>query len=184
MLETPTVGRFYKEEQFIVFEPPMEYMGLVYVCLYGGPVWSLFGAVTLSLWHFLVGGAVALAGLWANFSVIRIRFDTKNRTYRRRQGPGLIPRLWQGSLDELDAIVVIAEPSKTAIGNVNYHMVLHWKQARAPLMVLEKETRFSPGDLRIGAQPMLAKAAKVSQSLRIQMFDNSHFPSPSPVSIF
>lgn len=184
MLETPTVGRYYREDRFIVFEPPIEYMGLVYACVYGGPLATLYGVFTQSLWFVWVGAAVCLSGLWANLSVVRIRFDVRNRTYRRRQGPGLIPRLWQGSVDELDAIVVIAEPSATLAGSVNYYMVLHWKNGRAPLMVLEKETRYSAGDLRSGAQAMLIKANRVSQSLRIPLYDNSHFPSPCPVSVF
>jgi hypothetical protein len=185
MLETPTFGRFYKEERFLVFEPPKPYFILVYGCIALGGLGILYGMFTSGAWWFsFVGLMVLCAGIWANFSLVRIRFDIKNRTYKRRQGPGFIPRLWQGTFDEIDAIVVLAEPAISHPGAVRYHMVMHWKPGRAPLMVLESELYFSGGHLQAGAGPMLAKAAKVSQTMRLPMFDNTHFASRCPVSVF
>jgi hypothetical protein len=184
MLETPTAGRFYKEDRFLVFEPPQVYMSLVYGCIGGGAIAFVYGHFFAGWWWQMVGAMVCLAGLWANVSLVRIRFDMKNRTYRRRQGPGFIPRLWQGSFDELDALVVLAEPSVAQSGAVRYHMVLHWKPGRAPLMVLESEMRFSYGDLRAGGQSMLAKANRVSVAMRLPLYDNTHFPSKCPISVF
>ncbi len=184
MLETPTRGRFLKEERFLVFEPDTVYLTLVYGCIGGGGVGFLFGTVTGSWWFQMVGIMVLLAGIWANLSLVRIRFDLKNRTYKRRQGPGFIPRLWQGSLDELDALVVLAEPSAFAPGSVRYHLVLHWKQHRAPLMVLESEVRISPGNLQMGGQFEVARATKFGSSMKIPVYDNTHFPSACPVTVW
>ena len=184
MLETPTRGRFYKEERFLVFEPEPMYLTLVYACIAGGGASFVFGLGEGSAWFLLVGLSVFLSGLWANLSLVRIRFDLKSRTYRRRQGPGLIPRLWQGSVDELDALVVVAEASMIAPGSFRYHMVLHWKEHRAPLMVLESELRASPGGPQIGGQLLVEKATKYANSMKIAVYDNTHYLSPCPVTVW
>lgn len=181
MLETPTRGRFYKEERFLVFEPEPLYLGLVYSCIGGGALAWVYGLTQGSWWFIMVGVMVLVAGLWANLSLVRIRFDLKNRTYRRRQGPGLIPRLWQGTIDELDAVVVVASPSLMAPGAVNYHVVLHWKQHRAPLMVLETETRNPMGSPQMAGQPSVVRATKYAASMRLPIYDNTHFISSCPV---
>lgn len=184
MLETPTRGRYHREEKFLVFEPEPMYLTLVYACIGCGGAAVLYGLGTGQLYFSFVGGMVLFAGLWANLSLIRIRFDVKNRTYRRRQGPGFIPRLWQGSVDELDALVVLAEPSMVSPGAVRYHLVLHWKQHRAPLMVLESEVRVPGGTLQMGGQYLVAKATKYGDSLKLPVYDNTHFASPCPVTVF
>jgi hypothetical protein len=184
MLETPTVGKFLREDRFVVFEPPVEYLSLVYGCMALGGVGCLYGFTREDWFYQVFGGAVFLAGLWANLSLVRIRFDLKNRTYRRRQGPGLIPRLWQGSLDDIDAVVVISEPSVAQPGAVRYHMVMHWKQGRAPIMVLESALYFSGGVLQSGAGPMLQKANRFCVAARIPLYDNTAFPSKCPIPIF
>lgn len=184
MLETPTRGRFYKEERFLVFEPEPMYLTLVFACIGCGGAAALFGLVARDSWFLFVGIAVFLSGLWANLSLVRIRFDLKNRTYRRRQGPGLIPRLWQGSIDELDALVVVAEASVISPGSFRYHLVLHWKQHRAPLMVLESEMRVSMGGPQQGGQLLVSKATKYAMSMRLPIYDNTHYVSACPIPVW
>ena len=184
MLETPTRGRFLKEDRFLVFEPEPIYLGLVYSCIGGGALAMVYGLVEGSWWFNMVGIMVLLAGIWANLSLIRIRFDLKSRTYRRRQGPGFIPQLWQGTIDDLDALVVVASPSLIAPGAVNYHLVLHWKQNRAPLMVLESDTRAPMGALQAGGQPSVMRATKYATSMRIPVYDNTQYMSAHPMAIW
>ena len=184
MLETPTRGRFYKEERFLVFEPEPAYVSLVYACIGGGGVAGVYGFLTQDPWLFFVGFAVMLSGIWANLSLVRIRFDLKSRTYRRRQGPGLIPRLWQGSIDELDAWVVVAEQSMIAPGSFRYHLVLHWKQHRAPLVVLESEVRVSLGGPQMGGQLLVAKATKYARAMSLPVYDNTHMIGSCPVTVW
>lgn len=183
MLETPTWGKFYKEERFLVFEPGIQYLALVYLCLIGGPLAAIYGKFQGDSWYQFVGLMVGGAGFWANLSLVRIRFDLKSRLFRRRQGPGFIPKLWVGSIDELDALVILAENSVNS-GGTRYHLVLHWKNQRAPLMVLETDTRMLYQDNQ-GPKPLiLSRAIKYSKALNLPLYDNSHFVSPCPVPIF
>ncbi len=184
MLETPTRGRFYKEEKFLVFEPEPMYIGLVYSCIGGGALAWAYGLIEGSWWFLMVGVMVCLAGLWANLSLVRIRFDLRNRTYRRRQGPGFIPRLWQGSIDELDALQVVASPSLMTPGAVNYHLVLHWKQHRAPLMVLETDTRAAMGAIQMAGQPTVVRAMKFGSSMQLPVYDNTQSLASCPVTMW
>ncbi|HLO98505.1 MAG TPA: hypothetical protein VK171_07915 [Fimbriimonas sp.] len=176
MLETPTRGR-YSRERYLVFEPEPVYMILVYGCIAGGLGFLAIG------YHSWIPAAVALSGIWAHFSVVRMRFDLRNRTYIRQQGPGFIPRRWRGSIDDLDAVVVIAEPSVTS-STVRYHLVLHWKQGRAPLMVLETQVMPMPPHLQMGGQALVARANQFGQSLKLPVYDNTHFPSKCPIPVF
>ena len=184
MLETPTRGRFVKEERFLVFETEPLYLILVFASIGCGAAAFLFGIIASDMWFTLVGLAVLLSGLWANLSLVRIRFDLRNRSFRRRQGPGLIPRLWQGSVDELDALVVIAEASLIAPGAFRYHLVLHWKNNRAPLMVLESEVRASPGGPQMGGIMLVAKATKYGSSMKVPVYDNTHYLSSCPITVW
>jgi hypothetical protein len=173
MLETPTFGRYTREEKQLIFEPAKEYMSLVYFCLGGGIFGFFSGIFKQETGVLLVSIMVFLAGVWAHFSVVRITFDVSAKSYRRRQGPGFIPRLWKGNFNELDALVVIAEHSVTGI---KFHLVLHWKNNRAPLMVLESDTG--------NAQNLLSKSYRFSKSIGVTLYDNTQFPSPCPVPIF
>ena len=184
MLETPISGRYAREERYLTFEPALPYMALVYGCVYAGGFFALSAVIGGSYQAAILWGAVCLAGIWAHLSVPRIRFDTKTRQYRRRQGPGFIPRLWTGPTTDLDAIVVIAEPSVLNRSSVNYYVVLNWKQQRAPLMVIEKQTILSSGHLQMDGRGMVAKAVKYGQSLGVPVYDNTHFPSPCPIPVF
>ncbi len=184
MLETPTRGRFHKEERFLVFEPEPLYLMLVFACIGCGTAAFFYGMFVHDMWFLLVGLSVGLSGLWANLSLVRIRMDLKSRTYRRRQGPGFIPRLWQGSIDELDALVVVAEASMIAPGSFRYHLVLHWKHNRAPLMVLESEVRASPAGPQVGGTMLVAKATKYASSMKVPVYDNTHYLSPCPITVW
>lgn len=176
MLETPTRGR-YSRERYLIFEPEPIYMALVYACIFGGLAFFAYSQSWIPL-------AVAAAGIWGHFSVVRMRFDLRNRTYVRQQGPGLIPRRWRGSIDELDALVVVAEPGFSG-GGVKYHLVLHWKQGRAPLMVLETVVSSAPPhQLQVGGVGLVRRTNQFGQSLRLPVYDNTHFPSPCPVPVF
>jgi hypothetical protein len=95
-----------------------------------------------------------------------------------------VPKLWQGSIDELDALVVVAEASMIAPGSYRYHLVLHWKGNRAPLMVLESEVRASPTGPQMGGQALVAKATKYASSMKIPVYDNTHYLSPCPVAVW
>ena len=160
------------------------YLTLVYLCIWCGGAAFLFGLVERDMGFLLIGLAVCLSGIWANLSLVRIRFDLKSRTYRRRQGPGLVPRLWQGSIDELDALVVIAEASLIAPGSFRYHLVLHWKHNRAPLMVLESEVRLAPGGPQSGGQQLVAKTTKYARSMKIAVYDNTNTLSACPITVW
>ena len=184
MLETPISGRYAREERYLTFEPAMPYMALVYGCVWGGGFFSLSAFMGGSIQAALLWGAVCFAGVWAHFSVPRMKFDLRTKQFRRRQGPGFIPRLWAGPTTDLDAIVVLAEPSLLTRSSVNYYIVLHWKQQRAPLMVLEKQTIVSTGHLQMDGRGMVAKAIRYAQSIGIPVYDNTHFSSPCPVPIF
>jgi hypothetical protein len=137
--------------------------------------WSMVGV--------MVGGAAVLAAL----SLQSISFDLRERKYRRRQGPGFLPRVTIGSVDDLDAVVLVAEPNDRMMqGGVTYHLVLHWKGEREPIMVLQQDTRrLRTGQpLQSAAQPILAQGMRYAKSLRLPFFDNSHFASACPISIW
>ena len=145
-------------------------------------------------WWLLVGTLLVLAGIAAAFSLTSISFDLKEKVYRRRQGPGLFPKLSVGSISQLDAIVLLSEPNSRLLpGGVTYHLVLHWKvrpetggRPGEPLMVLQSDSRqLVPGQpLNISAQQLLQLGYQYSQALGIQFYDNSHFASKCPVPIW
>jgi hypothetical protein len=196
VLETPLFGRFGKENRRLVFGPTQAYDILVGVCTAGGAALGLVGLTGglgivnppfSSEWCVLVGGLTFLAGSWAYLSLVRISFDIKNGTYWRRQGPGFITRVSHGTLADLDALVLIAEPRVSTIGGgVTYHLVLHWKNRKEPLMVVQQDTRsLLPGQpLQSGGQPLMQLGMQYAKALGIPFYDNSHFPSACPVPIF
>jgi len=127
------------------------------------------------------------ASAWAYLSLVRISFDLKNGTYWRRQGPGFLPRMMNGKVTDLDAMVLIAEPNAALTGGVTYHLVLHWKpQLRVPLMVVQNETRsLRAGEpLQAGGVQLMQLGVQYAQALGIPFYDNSHFPSKCPVAMF
>jgi hypothetical protein len=192
VLETPLVGRFYGEGRRLTFAAPAPYqyfvrvtaaVGIGMVIAPGIPIEKPF----YDAWWTGIGSMVIVAAVAAAFSLQAISFDLRERTYRRRQGPGFLPRFTKGRLDALDAVVVVSEDNPGHIPHsVTYHVVLHWREAREPLMVLQRDTRLHPGSqpLNAHAGPILQQAARYAQALGIKFFDNSYYPSPCPVPIW
>jgi hypothetical protein len=138
-------------------------------------------------WWLMVGSMLIGAAILAAFSLQTIVFDLRERTYRRRQGPGLLPRFSRGRLDDLDALVVVAETGSAGLApSVTFHMVLHWKGAREPIMVVQRETRpFSNGQpINAQAGPFLQLGIRYAQALNVKFFDNSYYPSPCPIPLW
>lgn len=196
MLETPLFGRFQGENKRLVFSAPMPYYALIRACIGGGCGMVLYGfavdafgieAPFYPVWWMGIGALVAVAGVLATLSLTSITFDLQERYYRRRQGPGLIKGLRTGSIAELDALVAIAEPnSRLLAGGVTYHLVLHWKGQAQPIMVLQQDTRMLvPGQpLNVAAQQLLSVGANYAKALGLPFYDNTHFASKCPVSIW
>lgn len=175
MLETPTFGKYGREERTLTFEAATPYIAFVYLTLLFGSWLALTSFLNQHQVYFLTGLAVILAAIWANLSMTRIRFDLKTRSYRRRQGPGIIgQKLWTGSIDEIDAIVVLREDS---MKGTRFHIVIYWKQQRCPLMALESEFTGNPSRI-------FAKAQRYSASLQLPLYDNTSFASPNPIPVF
>ncbi len=131
MIETPIVGRFQGEGRRLIFGPPALYHRFVWTVGIAGGLFVLRSFLPLDFgpwpaWWLGVGTMVILASVLAALSLQLVVFDLKERTYRRRQGPGVLPRRTHGRLDTLDAVVVIAETSGL-LPQVTYHVVLHWK---------------------------------------------------------
>jgi hypothetical protein len=188
MLETPLYGRFVGENKRLVFAPTGPYVGLVRTCVIGGFAAALAGVLfpnhlpVYAAWWVFTGTMVGLAGVAAAFAIELVVFDLKERTYRRRQGPGLFPRTSRGRLQDLDAVVLISEPNPL-IGGVTYHLILHWKQMREPPLVLQQDSRsIHPGSpLNAAAGPIYQRGAEYARALGLPFYDNSHFPSANPV---
>ena len=195
MLETPLYGKFVGENRRLVFAPTGPYYFLVRACVIGGAVGAAAGLLAPligvelpvnSVWWFFTGLMVAGAGVAAAYSLQSVVFDLRERTYRRRQGPGAFPSTTRGSLNDLDAVVLITEPNSRIIhGGVTHHLVLHWKGQREPVLVLQQETRSLPSGLPLngGAGPLLQRGMQYATALGVPFYDNSHFPSANPVPI-
>jgi hypothetical protein len=196
MIETPLFGRFQGENKRLVFSAPPPYHMLVRGSIGGGVIMILFGVIEAATgvdgpqfpgWWIVTGAAVGLAGIAAAFALTSISFDLGERHYKRRQGPEMFTRTRVGSVNELDAIVLISEPNPTIMaGGVTYHLVLHWKGESQPIMVLQQDTRILPPGqpLSVGAQPLLNAGLKYAQAIGIPFYDNSHFASKCPIPVF
>ena len=138
-LETPLVGRFGRENRRLIFAPPAWYEALVVICLAGWPVLIFLMLPSWGTLAWPIGLAVGGAGLWGALSNERLVCDLTARTYARLEGQGLRKRVTRGSLDDLDAIVLMSEVlpfSAGATRPVIYRLVLHWKAARQPASAL------------------------------------------------
>lgn len=190
-LETPLVGRFVGEDKRLVFAPPRWYENLVLACLVGGLYVFFSSSFGLGLdwlivpsWRFWVGLAVAFGGAWATLSNERMTCDLKARAFVRWEGKGPFRKRSTGRLSDLDAVVVLAENRLIPTGpGVVYRIVLHWKQARHPLLVVGQQVcPLMPGmPLNHGAGPSLGLAHRYATALGLPLFDNTHFHSPEPL---
>lgn len=190
-LETPLVGRIWGENKRLVFSPPDWYTTLVALCLIGGGLawfggWFGWRWVPLPPGAIWVGPAVFLAGVWALLSMEYVVFDLKAKTYFRREGHGLFKKTRRGSSIDIDAVVVYCENyALPSLGQaVIYRTVVHWKHARVPLLVTERQnSTISPGSpMNAAAGPIASRAQRYASALGVPFFDNSYFHSPAPQS--
>ncbi len=193
MLETPLYGKLANEDRLVVFSAAPEYHVLVRMCVVGGGLAAIYGALGFvgvtnppigTLWWFLTSLAVCLAGVFAAYSLVMIRVDMKAGQYRRREGSSAFGSTTGGPVANLDALVLIAEPNPLRMpGGVTYHLVLHWKGGMEPPMVVQQDTRaLQPGAPRNGAAgPRRERGLRYAQALKIPFFDNAHFASPNPM---
>jgi len=196
MLETPLFGRFSNEDRMLVFSAPTAYHALVRACVIGGGLATLYGVMGFmgiteppigTMWWTCTSLAVCLAGVFAAYSLVMIRFDGKSGMYRRREGAKAFGSTTVGPMGDLDALVMIAEPNSRMVPNgVTYHLVLHWKGGKEPPMVLQQDTRaLPPGQpLNIWAQPLRERGIKYAHTLKVPFYDNAHMASPCPIRIF
>jgi hypothetical protein len=192
MVETPIVGRFLGEGRRLVFGPPPAYHTLVWAAGGVGALCLLIAILPFSVpmwpgWWAMVGILTVLATVLAALSLQLIVFDLKEGTYRRRQGPGLLPRTTLGRIRDLDAVVVIAEPNPLLGSAVTYHVVLHWKVGLPePILVLHQDTRQLPPGQPLNSQagPVLQLGERYAKALGVKFFDNTYFPSTCPTSLW
>lgn len=193
MIETPLFGRFYGENRRLVFQPALPYLALVRGTIGVGAFMvflGLFGSFFMELplypqWWQSVGAMVGVAGVGAMLSLTSISFDLRERHYRRRQGASRWLTGTSGSLNDLDALVLIAETIPGLSSQVTYHLVLHWKGKKEPPMVLQQDTRslLTGQPLNSSVGPLLQAASAYANALGLPLYDNSHFPSPNPVRL-
>ncbi len=195
MLETPLFGKFSNEDRILVFSAPTAYHALIRFCVVGGGLATAYGLLGFmgiaeppvgALWWTCTSFAVCLAGVFAAYSLVMIRFDLRTGRYRRRDGGGAFGAATEGSLTDLDAVVLIAEPNSRMVQNgVTYHLVLHWKGGKEPPMVLQQDTRPLPvgQPLNLWSQPLRDRGIKYAQALKAPFYDNAHFASACPVRL-
>lgn len=194
-LESPLSGRFYGENKRLVFAPPLWYDLLVVACIVGGFVFAVFALINgglqignAPLLGLFLGVMVAGAGIWAALSNERMACDLRKRTYARLEGQGLGKKLTRGSLNDLDAVVLLAEEWAVPFGGsrpVIYRVVVHWRGAVQPLLVVDVERHMVPHNepLNSRAGLMLNKGSRYAHALGVTFYDNSYYSSPCPVRV-
>lgn len=196
-LETPLSVRIWREKKLIV-APPLWYDQLTWACIIYGVVECLGGLINFvfpleflfplgEVFAFITGPLVLVAGLWGQLSSERLVCDLKARTYGRREGQGLFKRVTHGRFDDIDAVVLTCGTVLTAGGmGVQYRLVMHWKQGREPLLIIEQEAHpMAPGQpWNFAAGRLHQRGTMVSQWLGIKFYDNSHFQSGDPLRPF
>ena len=187
-LETPLVGRFGRENRRLIFAPPAWYEALVVICLAGWPVLIFLMLPSWGTLAWPIGLAVGGAGLWGALSNERLVCDLPARTYARLEGQGLRKRVTRGSLDDLDAIVLLTEVLPFSAGvtrPVIYRLVLHWKAACQPLLIIARESHNVATAPPLGGQAgrLQQDGLRFAAALGVKFFDNSHFPSPCPIPV-
>lgn len=187
LLETPLRGRFIRE-RLLVFAPPNAYLVLVAACLVIGLMMILIGLASDGYWLF-VGCMVVFAGCWGAISLNWITFDVRNRTYTRRDGASRYTKFAKGSLNDLEAIFVLAE-DRPSLGqlmtfdrSVVYRIVLQWHGLRLPSLILEQDYRAVPkqAPLNAGADFTLLNAARYAEALGLPLVNHTHVSVSNPV---
>ncbi len=187
-------GHFWGENKRLFFSPPLWYDVLSIGCIFLGGLVVVSGWVSIPILDIFEAFRVAaifvvVAGLWAMLSSERMLIDLRQRTYTRREGAGPFKRNIRGSLDEIDAIVLIASMAVLPTGiftNVTYRLVMHWKGNKEPILVLERADRSFPASNGIhgGNQSILARGMRYAKETKVPFFDNSYFASPNPLKPF
>lgn len=192
-LETPLSGRFLKENRILFFGPPPAYLQLCWATLGVGGLFVLYGLflqVTQSGSSFYfgwVGLMLLAAGCWAFGSLQRITFDLRTKTYRRWHGPGFLPRLYTGALENLHYISLMAEDRPFPTGrHVTYRLVLHWKNPREPIMVVQQQTMPIPSGalINFGVRDIGAMGWEYARALGVNWSDQSDRSQPCPIPVF
>ena len=194
-LETPLRGRIVGENKRLIFAPPVWYDALVFGYILGGPLayFLVQSGVPIPIISnpgvdlFACVG-VTLAGIWGALSNERMTCDLRARTYARLEGQSFKKRLTRGGLQELDAVVLLAEEMLVpSLGGrtVIYRLVLHWKGSKEPLLVIERESRTLPpgAPINSGAGAMLQRGTRYANLLGVRFFDNAYFHSGAPVPV-
>ena len=187
-LETPLEGRMARENRRLIFAPPLWYDILVGISFFGGLLTLGYSFLESDSFLSFLGTAVALSGAWAAISNERMVCNLTDRTYRRVEGKGLRRRIVQGRLDELDAVVLTAEVSPfllPAAQAVIYRLLVHWKGARHPLLVVGRESHTLAGNspINAAASRMASIGLAYANHLGVKFFDNSYFHGANPVPI-
>jgi hypothetical protein len=192
-LEAPLSGRFYGENKRLVFAPPLWYDLLVLGCIVGGILFSLFALANGGLQignapmlGFAVGLMVSVAGTWAALSNERMSCDLRSRYYARLEGQGLSKRVTRGSLDQLDAVVLMTEQWAVPVGvarPVVYRLVVHWKGGAQPLLIVESERHMLAAHEQLNhkAGRLLLNGSRYAKALGVTFYDNSYYHSPGPL---
>jgi len=188
-LETPLVGRIWGENKRLACVPPEWYRNLVCACLLFGAWGTSTHFIRLPGFRFFseqpwIAFAVLLAGIWAVLSTEYAIFDLRSKTYFRRDGGGLFKRTRRGSSLDIDAVVLYCEqyPYTLTGGVVIYRIVIHWKNARVPLLIVDRKQVMLPSGVPLNhASKILSlQAQRYAQALGVRYHDNSYFHSPAP----
>ena len=95
-------------------------------------------------------------------------------------------KVTRGSLDELHAIVLMSQefPLPVLSGRpVIYRLVLYWKAAKEPLLIVARDERSVPmgKPINAAAGPIAQYGNLFAQHLGIPFYDNSHMNSYGPL---
>lgn len=145
--------------------------------------WGILPRINSAPW---VGIAIFLSGVWALLSMEFVVFDLRTKTYIRREGGGVFKKTRSGSVTDIDAVVLYCENYPYAVMGriVIYRIVIHWKNARVPLLVTDRDQASIPpgAPLNYLSGRLYTKSQSYAQSLGCRFFDNSHFHSAPPQS--
>lgn len=192
-LEPPLFARLTRENRRLVIAPPVWYDRLVQICFIGGLIFGYLGLSHNRLippdffeWSQYVGFAVAIAGVLAMVSNERMTCNLTHRTYSRLEGQGIFRKIVNGSLQELEALVLMATPTPypTDVGRaVDYRLVLYWKGHKEPIFVVEFHRAPWPSHMPINGNAgfLYQQGVQLSKVLGVPFVDRSMVPAPVPL---